>query len=237
MERELVEAGFGEQEAKIYLALLKKGQSVASEISKEAKINRSVSYKLLDGLVEKGIVGYVIKNNVKYFSATDPKNLIKVLKEKQKILESVVPALKAIKKDEEKNIKVEVYQGLKGGVTVLKDIINTGKEYIGIGGEEQFEKIFPFYSAQHMREIKKNNIKERLLLTKGTKVERIGKTSKIRYLPDSFFIPNTSTIVYGNKVGFVIYKKPFYVVLIQSEDLANNYRMFFNALWGIAKHS
>lgn len=235
MKQELAEIGFEEQEAEVYIALLKKGQSLANEISKETGINRSSVYNILEKLIRKGIVSFVVKNNIKYFSATEPKNLMKILKEKEAVLEKILPELKNIKNETKEDIMAEVYEGRRGGTTILKDIINTGEDYIGIGGEEQFEKVFAFYSIQYVKEIQKKNIKERLLVTNGAKINRLGKTSRIRYLPKQFFIPNTSTIVYGNKVGFVIYKKPFYVVLIHSEALADSYRTFFNALWNMAK--
>ena len=117
MENQLQEIGLTEQESKVYLQLLKEKYQEASKISKLTKINRSVTYSVLNSLIQKGLTSYVIRNNIKYFIAADPKTLIDFLKDKEKILQNILPKLSNIIPTEKENISVELYQGTKGGIT------------------------------------------------------------------------------------------------------------------------
>jgi len=65
MKEELMEIGLDEHEAEVYLFLLKNKNQTANEISKEMKINRSVVYSILERLIRKGLVSYVLINNVR----------------------------------------------------------------------------------------------------------------------------------------------------------------------------
>ena len=79
----LTEIGLTKGQAKVYLALISLGQSSTGQIVKEAKVARSKVYEMLDKLIEKGLVNYVIKENTKYFDASNPSQISKYLKEKK----------------------------------------------------------------------------------------------------------------------------------------------------------
>ena len=64
---ELEKIGFTKSEIAVYTALLKIGQKTTGEILKEAKISSGKIYEILDKLIKKGLVSYIIKNNTKYF--------------------------------------------------------------------------------------------------------------------------------------------------------------------------
>ncbi|MBU1245806.1 MAG: helix-turn-helix domain-containing protein [Nanoarchaeota archaeon] len=231
MENQLQEIGLTEQESKVYLQLLKEKYQEASKISKLTKINRSVTYSVLNSLIQKGLTSYVIRNNIKYFIAADPKTLIDFLKDKEKILQNILPKLSNIIPTEKENISVELYQGTKGGITVLKDIIRTGKDYVVLGEDGTFNQFI--YAKQFLRQLKEKKIKERILAKEGTKILKT-KKSEVRYLPKEFQIP-TITTIYGNKIAIAIFTEPFYTILIKSKDLADSYRSFFEILWKISK--
>ena len=69
---DLTNLGLLESEARVYLALLKLGQSSAGKIAKETKLNRNSVYKALHNLLEQGLVSYVIKANTKEYNASNP---------------------------------------------------------------------------------------------------------------------------------------------------------------------
>jgi sugar-specific transcriptional regulator TrmB len=232
MEKELQEIGLSEQEADVYLQLLKEKYQEASKIAKETHINRSVVYSILKSLISKGLASYVIRNNVKYFIAAEPKTLSDFLKDKEKTLQKILPRLEQIKPEVKEEVVVEVYQGTKGGITVLKDIIRTGKDCVVLGEDGTFEKME--YAKQFVRQLREKNIKERILAKEGVKILTT-KNSEVRYLSKEFQIP-TITTVYGNKVALAVFTKPYYCILIKSKDLADSYRSFFEILWRISKH-
>jgi len=59
--------GLTEGEAKVYLSLLELGSSTIGPIIKKANIASSNVYDILNRLLKKGIVSYILKQKIKYF--------------------------------------------------------------------------------------------------------------------------------------------------------------------------
>jgi sugar-specific transcriptional regulator TrmB len=233
MINELTNIGLTQQESIVYLSLLKQREQQASILAKKTKINRSVIYSILSNLIEKGLTSHVIKNNIKYFSATSPERLLEFLKDKEKTLSNLLPKLKKIKENKPDKVSVELYQGRQGGISILKDIIKTGKDYLVLGEDGTFEKRFPVYIKQYIRQLKEKKIKERILAKENVKIKTT-KNSRVKYLPKEFQMP-TITTIYGDKVAIAIFTEPFYTILIRSKDLTKSYKSFFEILWKVAK--
>lgn len=232
----LEKLGLQEAEIKIYLSLLKKGLSTATQISQYTGLNRSHIYDKLDILLEKGLISFVIKNNVKYFKASDPEKILDYIKEIQTNIQDIIPDLNQIKNIPKSKTVVELYQGKEGMKTVLKDIIREKKDYSVFGEEGQFQEILPVFIHQFLRDVKHNKMKERLL----SKEEKRGKiilteeNTEVRHLPDRFFSPVTM-VVYGDKTAIFIWAEPQFVVLIKDDGVAKAFNSYFNVLWEIAK--
>ena len=69
MEEELKLLGLNDIDVKVYIVLLKLGESLASEIAKNAEIPRASVYDILERLQQEGLVSYIVKDYKKYFSA------------------------------------------------------------------------------------------------------------------------------------------------------------------------
>ena len=164
LQKILQELGLEEKEAKVYLELLKLNETTATKISEKTNLDRTLMYQLTNKLIEKGLVSYIIKNNVKYFSAVNPEKLVQDLKEKEKQLQKAMPELLNLKKSKEEETKVEIFKGEEGLKTVLKDIIRTKKDYIVFGEESQFQEILPIFVYQFINQLSKNNIHEKVLV-------------------------------------------------------------------------
>ncbi len=95
MKKVLEFFGLTDTEAQIYLALLNLGPSTATTIAKKANIHRRSVYDTTTRLIKKGIIGYIIKNNRKYFEAVDPERLLEIIKEKEQAINNILPQLKA----------------------------------------------------------------------------------------------------------------------------------------------
>ena len=64
-EELLKEIGLTPGEIKVYTALLENDLSRTGKISKLSGVHTSKVYPILDRLIEKGLVSYIIENNVK----------------------------------------------------------------------------------------------------------------------------------------------------------------------------
>mgnify|MGYP001294978295 CR=1 FL=1 len=235
LQKILQELGLEEKEAKVYLELLKLNETTATKISEKTNLDRTLMYQLTNKLIEKGLVSYIIKNNVKYFSAVNPEKLVQDLKEKEKQLQKAMPELLNLKKSKEEETKVEIFKGEEGLKTVLKDIIRTKKDYIVFGEESQFQEILPIFVYQFINQLSKNNIHEKVLVREDFRNKILkSKNSTFKYISKEYLSPVT-TLIYENKTVNFIWTPPYYAILTTNKEVADSFRSQFKALWKIAK--
>jgi len=178
----LKEIGLTKAETEVYLVLLKSNQIIASEITKQIQMQRPNVYDALERLIEKGLVNYVIKNNLKYFQATQPEKLKdyvnglkKDLEEKETQVTSLISELKKLAPLQKSKISVETYEGKEGMRTVLFDSLRETqklkKEILGIGiNNLRIIEQDPIYHKRYVNEREKISPKSRYIITEGTKI-------------------------------------------------------------------
>ena len=141
--RLLEQIGLTKGEIKVYLALLKLGNSKTGQLASLAGVSSSKVYKILDRLEKKGLVGQVMKGKIKHFSAMDPRRILDYLDEKRSKLEQdrallaqLVPELEKQKKSAELKTEATLYDGYKGVTNFFRNIVDElkeGGEYFVIG--------------------------------------------------------------------------------------------------------
>ncbi len=235
--------GLAEKEAKVYLACLELGNPLASEISIKSNVPRTLVYDLLERLIELGLISYSIKDNKKYFSAANPKELVRILKEKEKIILDIVPSLENLQKIKgRKRPKVEIYEGKEGMKTVMNDILRLDiKEFLSYGSSRSSYDIIPaFIEDWHKKRVKKkivmriiyNDTKE--AREKVKKFKGSLKLTKYKFMPVKLESP-TATLVYGDKVVLQSWTKEPFAVMIEDQQMAENQKKYFEELWKTAK--
>ena len=75
-------------ESKIYVALLKIGESTVVELAKKTSVHRRTIYDNLNMLIQKGLVNYNVKGGTKFYSASNPSVFQSILEEKNKVLKN-----------------------------------------------------------------------------------------------------------------------------------------------------
>ncbi|MDD5191676.1 MAG: helix-turn-helix domain-containing protein [Candidatus Nanoarchaeia archaeon] len=248
METEILEQiGLSKNEIKVYFALLELEQASATPIIKRANIPNSKLYPIIEKLIKRGLVSYVIKNNVKYFQASDPNNLINLLNEKEKqIIEQkqkikeIIPQIEIRRKLAREKQEATIYEGLEGIRAAFDNILNTlskGEEYLvfTLGEELGTEKLKTFFQNYHKKRIEKE-IKVRLIADKKIKEiitkYHVYKGMRVRYtgktLPNGIFI-------YDNNVMTVVWGDIPTAFVITSKNNSKKYKDFFEETWKHAK--
>jgi sugar-specific transcriptional regulator TrmB len=233
--QDLVDLGLTSNESQVYVELLKLGESKSGEIVKKTSLHRVQIYDALESLKQKGLTSYVIKENIKYFKAENPKQLSIFLEEKQNNAKNIILELEKIQSKEQKKQSVSVYEGIKG----LKAAMNNMLEELKIGDEhrvfasgEMANAMGSFYT-QFQNKKKKKNIKTKIIYDSNFKKEVtiLEKTfGTFKFTPISPF--PTDTWIYNNKVLIVTYSAdPPIAILIQSQETANSYKKIFEGYW------
>jgi sugar-specific transcriptional regulator TrmB len=229
--------GLTGNETKVYLALLKLGESLASSVSKETNINRSLIYRILEDLINKGFVSYVIKENRKYFSSANPHKLLDILKEKEEEIKKIIPTLINLKKSEERNIpKVEVYSGKEGMKSILEKALFE-KEILVLGARRDFAEKLEFYHPNWHKRREKLKISLKALFQKEQDILRnLGKINhtKVRYLSESIK-SEVMFSIFGNNLAVELWSDFPMTILIRDDRISEGFKHYFNLLWKLAK--
>ena len=234
VEKVLENLGLTKIEAKVYLALLEQGSALASVISRRSGIHRRCVYDAVERLIKRGLASYIVKNNRKYFTITNPDRIVSILKEKEDEANRILPELH--RKFEHSQIRPETsfYQGMNGLKSIYEDMVNAGGEILVIAATT-YENVNKFFFPPYDRERKKRKIKMRVLFPESKLKEKPTiPISKIKYLPDSY-ISAVATNIYGDNVAISLWTKNPVAILIRQKEIADSYRTQFELLWKIAK--
>ncbi|MFC1697052.1 TrmB family transcriptional regulator [Nanoarchaeota archaeon] len=233
-EKILYDIGFKKNEAKVYLSLVKLGESTACKIADVSKIYRANVYEALENLIKKGVVTYIIKKNVKHFYATDPENLINDFKSKEAKLKHIIPQLKINHTLAEKKGEAHVYEGIKPFFDIYYGFLRFNEPILVWGIPKIAIPKFKYMIDNYHRErIKKKIVKKHIYNSDAT--ERINFVNSMEYteartLPPEFD-SQVETAVCGDEVIIVDWNDPVTVILIKNKNLANSYKKYFEILY------
>jgi HTH-type transcriptional regulator, sugar sensing transcriptional regulator len=246
-EEILSKIGLTNQESRTYLALLKLQESQTGDLCKEVGIASSNIYKILDLLLNKGLISYRVQNNIKIFMPSPPETLNELFLEKQRNLEEerkeiqrVIKNLKTKEVEEEPFSKYKYYEGFISIKSMWHEI-NTYMNKsmllkIHTAKKEAYERLVGFYNEHHKIR-KQKKIKERMIFPSKDR-----KLAEIR-LKDSFveikFIKLKEDVEWGI-IGDMLFMQ--YITgktprgfLIKDSKFAKAYEEVFDNLWKIAK--
>lgn len=237
-EEILEELGLCKNEAKLYLILLKLGSSTAAQITRESKMHRTSVYDAMERMIEKGVVSYILKGETKYFEATDPENLLVLLKEKEIKLRELLPQL-ALSKDLSKmKSKAHIYEGISAVKAILNNFLKYKKPILVYGiPKEALPQLETFIVHYHNRRIReKIAMKHIYNYDAQDRIKYLNSLqyTEAKYLPKEYNSP-ASTNICGNEVVIILWSKPPLIIQIESKEIADSYRKYFDLLWELAK--
>ena len=238
LREKLKSAGLTDNEALVYSILLEVGPKPAGTISKKTGLHRRVIYDVTDRLIQKGLIGYIIENGRKIFSASNPNRLLEIEMERKDKIEGALPEmLELFNSPKEKHGGDTLFfKGKEGLKSVFEDQLSEEKEILIIGASEVAYEGLEFYFHWFDKKRVKEKIKTKIIFNKDVE----GKhpkipLSEIRYLPEKYSSPMAINI-YGDKIAIILWSKenPFAIVVKQKE-IADGYRKHFEMIWKSAK--
>lgn len=242
LERLFSKLGLTEGEIKVYIALLRLGSSTVGPIIDRAKISSSKVYVILDKLLDKGLVSYILKERTKYFQAAPPVALKELVEKKAKEIETVgkdldknIEKIERLQKQKLPSEGARIYRGykaLKAAWHEAASSIETNGEYlffsVGYGEDAYLKRFFNKLSTEMKRkkiEIKgiANNSEKKLYNQFYKKLGYQMKYTDIKF-------PADTTVAGDFVLIFVWDKKEPVVYSLKSHVLAESYKMFFKSL-------
>src|SRR3989344_9012160 len=230
--------GLSEGEIKVYSAVLDLGSASVNKIHEKVGMERRNIYDILNKLIEKGLITYSEENKKRTFRITHPNKIVGYLEEKKKELDnSKNQILKEIPNIIEKfnakkpEIKSEIFRGPEGTKAVWEEMLNY-KEIYWIGSGRYIPKRFPsFFSQWNKRRLKgKIKIFNLLRYELRQEIEPWGLEYR-KFLPKEFSGAPTVISICGDKVIHFLYGENIFSFVIESKELAENYKKYHKYLW------
>jgi len=237
--------GLTKNDRKVYLTLLEIGSATVSDLVKKTALHRSYVYDILDKLIDLGLVSFTIKNNKKYFNAENPERILKILESKEQVIKEsekefnkILPELIKRQKIAIEKQEAKIFIGKEGIKSILEDVLKKKKDFVAFGAEGKFKDIFKWYFDNWQKRRAKLKLKHKIIYNSKLKSERPVKEQKlveVRFLPEKYEFPAT-TVVYGNKVGIIIWDVSPICFVIESEKVVKSFMSYFNLLWKIGRN-
>lgn len=233
----LEEIGLTFIESKVYITLIEIGTALAGTIAQKSGVHRRTVYDALERLIEKGLVTYIKVNNRQHYKAVHPSRLKAILKEKEDLVEDIIPELTAKYNVLHDNQETQFFKGKEGLKAVFQDMVKEGKEILVLGASPDAYTILKFYFFKFDAERKRKHIISKLIFTERARgIKELYKVPlvTIRYLPKGFDNPMAINI-YGNNVAIILWSENPFAILIRDKAIADSYKKHFELLWGIAR--
>jgi len=249
----LLKIGLTEGEARVYLALAETGSATVGPVVRKSGVAYSNIYEILERLIKKGLVSFIIKSKTRYFQALEPGRLYDYIEMKEaevrsqrKVAEQLVPELSRFSKRRGEKLEAEVFIGLSGMKTAYEKVAagcENGCEYVYIYGPEKgfMERVDTFFLDLDKKVYTKSGMKMKGILSREyfSNSRYIRKSKKIsrgeeevRYV--DFPVPGNID-VHGDKVLIASWAGPVIAVLIHSNDMADSFRKYFDSVWKKAR--
>lgn len=236
--KRLESTGLSRNEARVFVALLYSGASNVGKIAEQSGVHRTNVYDALERLQEKGLVASSHQKGVGVFEAAPPQQLFQMVKEKEQIVQDLMPQLANIKEFSPKKSEAHVYEGLLAAKNMMEHMLEKGEPIYVYGVSTQAPALIaPFLTQFHKRRQAKKVQFNHIYNQTGAERAKFLNTlpyTEARVLPKEFDSA-VATNICGDEVIMIIWQKKAHVVQIINQDIADSYRRYFNLLWGMSK--
>ncbi len=231
----LNELGLSDQEAIVYLALLRLGESPASAIAKETGIKRTSVYPLLKSLLAKGCALLYFKNNIRTYRAQKPKRLLNNFEKKLHSFEGFLPFLESIEKKKIPTFGLRFIETTSELEQFYAHVLSEYKnqQYYIIGNIAPWEKSISSFLKKYREDRVKARIKTKILLSYGSKIHNPEDKHLLRtfkYLPPEYNFKSTMDI-FPDKVLIVNPNLNSMAVVIEIPEMVDIFKVLFEIAW------
>lgn len=226
--------GLTPKETALYLAALELGTASVQKIAEKSGLVRSTAYAVLEVLRSKGLVTTHLKKKVRYYSAEDPNHVLHFAESTIAALKTALPELQALAGQARRRPSVRFYEGKDGMQTILREILEDGKELIAFAAvDDTFQTLSNFRTFVLERIKKRTPIR---VIMKDSPLARERKRLGPQELRQVRLIPDTHQFhgliyIWKNKIAQFSFKNDYIAVVTESKELADMQRAMFESLW------
>ena len=245
-EKLLEEIGLTKGEIKVYFTLLKIGETTTGKIIENAGMSSGKIYEILEKLMKKGLVSFIVKEKTKYFSASSPNRILgylhekeKSIKEKEQELIKELPFLLNMEKTGKKPYETTMFKGFKGIQTAIFESLGDlrAKDEVLAMGIVSYKKEHYnlLWQRWHKERIKKKISCKAIFSDKNTDYYGAFKKMKLIEIKVLQGITPSAIDIMKDRVLILSYGEEPSCLSIKNPEIAQSFKTFFETLWNIAR--
>lgn len=235
--------GLTQGEIRVYSALVKIGKSSTGPIMENSNISSSKVYLILEKLIQKGFVSYIIENNVRKYQMANPKNIIYFIEKKENEIKNIkseaaelVTHLSSITGTYEKE-SAQIYKGFAGmrvAFQNLLDELDKGDDFLffSLSGEEYSSKVKILFDIVNRKRTEKGINSKGIIDIKYKKIfKEITDKRELAEVKFSHLSLPSSISIGKNRILLLLFEENPIVFEIISKRNTEKYKTFFYNLW------
>ena len=243
--------GLTDNQAEIYLLLLKQGLTSLLELSRRTSINRTTIYRVIEDLKTLNLAEEVIDSRGTKVKAVPPENLNLLVTQKETELndlksniQDLISNLSAIKDQPSPFPQVVYFRGVNGLKQLLWNVLKTKGESVGYGFADWNQSVGREFAEKLRQERVKRKIYDREIqntdqagpMSDWTSVKNYGQVYQARFLPRKVIDIKHDTYVYNDVFTFYNFiKGELFGIEIHNAEIAKTQKQIFEVLWQMAK--
>ncbi len=247
---QLEKLGLSQEQASIYLCLLERGFLKAGRIPEYTGIKRGLAYKVLDQLIDLGLVKkHGDDASIARYAPLSPEHLERFVHEKlalakqhQEILDDVYGNLKSQFNLLSGRPSVRYFEGEDEVRKMLLDSLETTDTIYTYADADMVEEHFPNLNKEHVEKRYARNISKKILVAdtklgqKAYKNSQKDTLTEVRIIEKKYIPFGAVAEIYDNKVAYVTASDiGISGVLIEDKQIAQMQKFVFEALFEQSK--
>lgn len=237
--------GLEREIADIYLALHAYGPQSISQLSRNAHVERTRIYRLIDQLISSNLIEVEAQQKRGIVRAAPIANLRILISQKEQELKSLEDELAIIEQLLSRNslssplARVQFYEGAEASKQIRQNILKAQSVVLSTLLKPVSEEFDQHFVQHWVKEANGHTIEFRTLLDEKHQhvqqeqpVSLSLNPSTIRYVSSRIFPIRHSSIVYDNVVAMFYWRnRDIFGIEIYNEHFANAQKVFFDMLW------
>lgn len=239
-----VKLGLTQDEAKLYLSLVEKGEGTPLSISRQTGINRTKVYRLIEEMEEHKLIVREIRENTTVISPTPVEQIQEMLRIKQtrvaeltKDWDDAREILKQISLEKKSETKVKFYHGKTGIEQMVWNVLKAKDEIVGYTFRDLSHFVGEKFMDDFVTEFKRRNLTMRDIhgdeyLSHQPIDNAWGKKMNSRYLPKTILTIPHQMDIYDDIVSFYSWNEgEVWGTEIYNEKVAQMQKQLFELAW------
>lgn len=237
---ELEHIGLSREEARAYVAALELGETTVARIAQKSGLKRTTVYGYIEELKKKGLVELSVRRARMYISAQNPQQLKVMNDDKARVIDEVIPKLRALMSAFDKVPVVRHFEGREGIEVIYREVLEyPEREALTWISEKDLEHTHtPFWERYFIPQRKQKKIFTRAIVSGGKEGSRYKSEEKesfrsVRVDRQNLISIKAIIVLYGgDKVGIISYDEMIGTV-IESQNFFETQKSLFEMHWGL----